>query len=446
MDMRRQARIVYQGKVNLITAGRDRGVVARVQNLSLRGVFMTTPGTETIPAGSEVRCGFTIGREKRTFRGRVAWVRGASKQAPLKSPGVGIEFIDLSASDTELLETLVAPGNAPEQAVDVWFDGLDTPVRCQATVNGQDVRLSTTLPFMRLSAPVRLSFTEGAAVGAPREATLEAVVFEDAESDGVPRLRLNVSLAQLDNARGTIDIKPIGNGSSTEPLPKIPSTLVDPSVTFAPPPKWLALFQEKTDPHPVVTSTAPFPLDLLDLGDIGQPADSAPSPAAVALTAPTEPAKPALRRITPAYGMPVIAGSSAAAPGPPPGGARITSTLTGVFASGGAGTEFSRSLPSPSIRPKPAAWVTRGWRPLVLGGVAGAALVSAIVAFLPNPPPVSSLQPSARSEASGTLEASETPQASSLGAQPTAASGPTVEPLAPRPQVAPVRSGPKAPD
>jgi PilZ domain len=241
MELRRQHRIVYQSKIILSTAGRANSVVARVQNLSPLGVFVTTSAADLPRPGSLVLCRFTLARQSRTVRGRVAWVREISKKSPLKSPGAGIEFLELEERDVDLLRRLVDPGDDERQPVDVWFEGMPAAVRCQATVAGEEVRLATRLPFMRLHSPVRISFVDqpGAVV---REGTLDSVMLESNDEFGVPHLRLSISTAVLDNARGTIDVQSAASaGGSKVVLASVPqaSTVIDPAVVIAPTPSWL---------------------------------------------------------------------------------------------------------------------------------------------------------------------------------------------------------------
>src|SRR3990170_2910246 len=144
MELRRQNRIVYQTKIRLRAPGRDDSVIARVQNLSPRGVYVT--GSELAAAGTEVQCRLLLAGERRTLRGRVAWVRPASANVPLRSPGAGIEFLDLGEKDTHLLRRMLDPGAEERQPVDVWFEGMQAPIRCQAVVAGDGVLLATRLP------------------------------------------------------------------------------------------------------------------------------------------------------------------------------------------------------------------------------------------------------------------------------------------------------------
>ena len=331
IDMRRKTRIVYQGKLRLQAPGNRDAVVARVQNLSPLGVFVTTSAADLPEPGSEVSCGFAFNKEARIVRGRVAWVRQASKSSPLSSPGAGIEFLNLAVEDTALLHRLVDPGEQPRQPVEVWFEGMGSPIRCQAVVTGQDVRLATELPFMRIGSLVKVAFTQEG--GVMREGALNVARFEPGE-DGVPRLQLNVSMSLLDNARGTIEVKsrptPAGGvaaaANESQPQPPRPTVTIDPAATLAAPPRWLSTMSGATLP-PVLTA-------------------------------------------------------------------------------------LPRAAPS------------RGWRPVVIGGLAGIVVVSVILlalsSFLDAP-----RTPAARPPAGAQLSYPEAP------GPPAAPSGPTIEPLAP---------------
>src|SRR5688572_13994426 len=196
MQLRRQHRIAYQTRIRLRTPDRDDSVVARVQNLSPHGVFVLS--TDMPDAGTEVICRLDLGGQHRTVRGRIAWVRQPAASTPDKSPGAGIEFLDLDEKDAELLNRVVEPDPRDSKPVDVWFEGMAAPIRCQAAVLGEGVRLATRLPFLRLNSTVRVSF--GPNGGGNEEGTLDAVVLEPSSEDGVPRLQLNVSLLGREGA------------------------------------------------------------------------------------------------------------------------------------------------------------------------------------------------------------------------------------------------------
>ena len=256
MELRRQNRIVFQTKIRLRAPGRDESVVARVQNLSPRGVYIT--GTELPAAGTEVQCRLVLAGERRTLRGRVAWVRPASAGSALKVPGAGIEFLELGEEDADLLHKLVDPGDEERQPVDVWFEGMKAPIRCQAVVAGEGVRLATRLPFMRLNSPVRVAFTQPEVM--VREGTLDSVMLEPNNVDGIPHLQVNVSMAPLESAQGTIDIpvtiSVVRDLGPEGPITPPASTVVDPAVTAPPPAVMVAhdtiVERERTDRFPAV--------------------------------------------------------------------------------------------------------------------------------------------------------------------------------------------------
>jgi hypothetical protein len=255
MDARRQHRIIYQTKIRMRAPGRDDSVIARVQNLSANGMFVTA--SDLPDAGTEVQCRLTLGGERRTLRGRVAWVRPASPATPLKSPGAGIEFIELDKRDSELLNRLVDPTDERRQAVDVWFEGMATPIRCQAVVVGDGLRLETRLPFMRVNSEVRVAFSQQTPAEV-REGILHGVTLEPSPEDGVPFLRIGVTVPPLDSAIGTIEIAAREALRPEDQKTPLASTMVDPAVAGASPRVAFGADRERT--HKIsLTDPAPPP-------------------------------------------------------------------------------------------------------------------------------------------------------------------------------------------
>jgi Tfp pilus assembly protein PilZ len=255
MDARRQHRIIYQTKIRMRAPGRDDSVIARVQNLSANGMFVTA--SDLPDAGTEVQCRLTLGGERRTLRGRVAWVRPASPATPLKSPGAGIEFLELDQRDSELLNRLVDPTDERREPVDVWFEGMTTPIRCQAVVVGDGLRLETRLPFMRVNSEVRVAFSQQVPPEV-REGVLHGVTLEPSPEDGVPFLRIGVTVPPLDSARGTIEI---AAGEALRPEDQktpLASTVVDPTVTVGAAPR-VAFGADRDRTHKISLSESTSP-------------------------------------------------------------------------------------------------------------------------------------------------------------------------------------------
>src|SRR4051794_35740738 len=235
-DLRRQRRVVYHTKIRLRSPGREKSVVARVQNLSTKGVFVTA--TDLPEAGSEVLCRMLVAGERCTFKGLVAWVRPAGAEgASDGSPGAGIEFVGVSDREAQLLARLTHPDTSDRQAVDVWFEGMGSPIKSHASITDDALSISTKLPFLRLNSPVKVSFLRRG-VEEVRSGILEAVTLEPSAEDGIPRLQLTVSTPQPDSAYGTIDV-PGADGGTTPVeamLVREPRTVVSPMSIETPPP------------------------------------------------------------------------------------------------------------------------------------------------------------------------------------------------------------------
>jgi Tfp pilus assembly protein PilZ len=233
-ELRRERRVAYHARVRLRAPGREHSVIARVQNLSAGGAFVTAP--EVPAAGTEVLCRMLVEGEARTLRGQVAWVRPPGVTTTPEGVGAGIRFVDLSQRDSEMLARIIEPDASERQSVDVGFEGLPAPIKSHAVIADESLQISTRLPFLRLRSTVRVSF-QRRGVAEERVGTLESVTLEPSHEDGVPRLRLLVSTPQLESAMGVIDL-PVGavpeaaeGALLTEPL-----TIVDPRATEAPPP------------------------------------------------------------------------------------------------------------------------------------------------------------------------------------------------------------------
>jgi Tfp pilus assembly protein PilZ len=239
-DLRRQPRVVYHTNIRLRPADADESVVARTENLSTTGMFVTAPDLPA--AGTEVLCRMLVAGERCTFKGRVAWVRPARGPGNSEAtPGAGIRFVDLNPRESQLLERVLQPalvgsdGN-DRVSVDVWFEGLRAPIRSHAVVTDDTLSISTKLPFLRLNSPVKLSFVRRG-VEEVRSGMLEAVTLEPSARDGVPRLQLTVHTPLPDEATGTIDVPDTGTVFEPQALmANEPRLVVDPAAEVKTPP------------------------------------------------------------------------------------------------------------------------------------------------------------------------------------------------------------------
>lgn len=184
---RKQHRIDYFGDVRLLSPSREDSVVARAENLSEAGVFVTTARDAEI--GAEVLCELPLAHDHvLTLRGRVAWVRPATPQ------GIGIEFIEVPDDAAEALREAIGPPRQPAVRVKVRFEGMPEPVRAEALTTESGICLRTALPFLRLNSPVEFTFTDGEP--AQQQGWLQDVTLEADGRSPVPRLQVKVAQEQ----------------------------------------------------------------------------------------------------------------------------------------------------------------------------------------------------------------------------------------------------------
>jgi hypothetical protein len=113
---------------------------------------------------------------------------------------------------------------------------MTTPIRCQAVVVGDGLRLETRLPFMRVNSEVRVAFSQQVPPEV-REGVLHGVTLEPSPEDGVPFLRIGVTVPPLDSARGTIEIAAREALRPEDQKTPLASTVVDPAVTVGAAPR-----------------------------------------------------------------------------------------------------------------------------------------------------------------------------------------------------------------
>jgi hypothetical protein len=199
----RRPRVRFEGDVLIRNALRDRPIRARVRNLSSRGIAITTENPPE--AGEEIECRLSIGGQRRTLRGRVAWVARAQPEGECASEeaGAGIEFVDLDEPDQELLTQIVAGADDGAESVDVWVEGMAHPLRMRGIVHSEELKLGFRLPRLMEGAPLRLRFAHRG-VTEERIGSIAAVKLLPGDSETVARLVLQVTTPRPDSGQGTI--------------------------------------------------------------------------------------------------------------------------------------------------------------------------------------------------------------------------------------------------
>jgi hypothetical protein len=198
----RRPRVRFEGDVLIRNALRDRPIRARVRNLSSRGMAITT---ETPPApGEEIECRLSIGGQRRTLRGRVAWVLVQPEgERASSAAGAGIEFFDLAEPDQELLTRIVAGADDGAESVDVWVDGMAHPLRMRGIVHPEELKLGFRLPRLAEGAALRVRFAHRG-VTEERMGSIAAVKLLPGDSETLARLVLQVTTPRPDSDQGTL--------------------------------------------------------------------------------------------------------------------------------------------------------------------------------------------------------------------------------------------------
>src|SRR5262245_54308314 len=140
---RRHQRIEFRADVEVAAARQELAVRALALNLSEAGIFLAAP--EPAEVGTEVTCFVPLAVEVRPLRGRVAWVRAGGDPR-----GMGIEFVDLSSSDSRVLRETV--GDEADHPITVWFPGVSDAVGARAALTSSGMRLRAALPFLRIGS------------------------------------------------------------------------------------------------------------------------------------------------------------------------------------------------------------------------------------------------------------------------------------------------------
>ncbi len=205
---RRNPRVSYQVPVGVLDPAKQRLLNMISINLSRGGMFVDTP--EELPIGKELVCNLPIGEtEAMQLRARVAWHRPYSISNERRPRGVGIEFIDLSESDSEQLEKIVGDHEELSHAVRLQVEGMKGAINAQAQLTPQGIFFRSPLPFLQLNSQVDFAFDDDNGDQSYQGRIVDVKVQRDSES-AVPRLQVEVELLSMGHEDNEI---PCGLGS-----------------------------------------------------------------------------------------------------------------------------------------------------------------------------------------------------------------------------------------
>ncbi len=227
MDQTRRIapRVPYDEAVALARFdGRGR-LYARALDLSTTGIHVIC--AESCPLGTVVRCTLLLPGGPRTVRGRV--VRETVLQSGV---GLAIAFSSVEPGTAAAIKSLIDTRVHQVMPAKLRVAGVDRTLRCEGRVDDHTVRLTATLPFLRMDGGVEVLLGENGEVA--ERGFIKKIAVDPSTSDGVPRLAVDVALANDTQPYGA---SPRAMGASAPPtrLPPpcghpLPSVLVSPGL------------------------------------------------------------------------------------------------------------------------------------------------------------------------------------------------------------------------
>ena len=157
------------------------------RGLDLSATGLSVIAAESCPIGTAVRCSLLLPGGPRTVCGRVVRVTALPRGL-----GLAIAFEGIGPSTVAALDRLIEARMNQVLPAKLRIDGVDRALRCEARVDEQVVRLTATLPFLRLEGGVDVILGEDGAVTAA--GVISRIAVDPATGDGIPRLAVDVDL------------------------------------------------------------------------------------------------------------------------------------------------------------------------------------------------------------------------------------------------------------
>ena len=183
-----EPRIAHHDDVTLTRPEGGHPVFARSINLSASGIYVHA--SEPCEIGSVLFCTVLLPGGPRKLLSRVMRLETLPDAI-----GVAMAFVDLRPHDVTALRAFVAQRQLRAVDARVHLAGMAAAVRCQAVLAGDTIRLSATLPFLKIDSEVGVLLEPGG-TGAPRNGILRKITLEPPSPDGIPRLAFDVDLTE----------------------------------------------------------------------------------------------------------------------------------------------------------------------------------------------------------------------------------------------------------
>lgn len=208
-------RIPYDEAICLTRIDGQGRLYGRGLDLSATGLSVIC--AEACPIGTAVRFSLLMLSGPRAIVGRV--VRTTALPNGL---GLAIAFEGLTPGVSGALERLIEARTTQAVPAKLRINGVERPLRCEARVDEQMVRLTATLPFLRLDGGVDVELGER---GVTAAGVIRKITVDPTSRDGVPRLAVDVALdgPRTETARyGTPARSTLGPDEPTPPPVRLP--------------------------------------------------------------------------------------------------------------------------------------------------------------------------------------------------------------------------------
>jgi hypothetical protein len=185
-------RIPYDEAICLARIDGEGRLYGRALDLSASGLSLVS--TESCPIGTEIKCDVLLPHGPRSVTGKIVRVTAA--------PGgfeLAVAFGEIKPAVAAMIVNLIAERSKQALPAKLRIDGVDKPLRCEAQVDDEMVRLTATLPFLRLDGGVDVVLGEQGGIAAA--GTIRKISVDPSTADGVPRLALDVALDDEKRAR-----------------------------------------------------------------------------------------------------------------------------------------------------------------------------------------------------------------------------------------------------
>ena len=165
--------------------GRGR-LYARAIDLSATGIHVIC--SESCPIGTVVRCTLLLPGGPRTVRGRVV-----RETVLARGVGLAISFSNVDPGTAAVINTFIESRAHQMMPAKLRVAGVDRTLRCEGRVDDGTVRLTATLPFLRIDGGVDIVLGEHGEL--TEHGVIRKIAVDPSTSDGVPRLAVDVVLA-----------------------------------------------------------------------------------------------------------------------------------------------------------------------------------------------------------------------------------------------------------